>query len=121
MSVSLLAESLAAKGHHVATVCLNKEPHLAVDEINGVRVYRVPLDNIYWPFGQPEKPALLDRLKWHLGDTWNRKAARRFGRILDIENPDVVHTNNLTGFSVSLWSKPTAAISGSCIRCAITR
>ena len=52
-----------------------------------------------------EKPALLDRLKWHLGDTWNRKAARRFGRILDIEKPDVVHTNNLTGFSVSLWSE----------------
>jgi glycosyltransferase involved in cell wall biosynthesis len=105
VSVSLLAESLASMGHHVATVCLNKEPHLSVDEVNGVRVYRVPLDNIYWPFGQPEKPALLDRLKWHLGDTWNRKAARRFGRILDIEKPDVVHTNNLTGFSVSLWSE----------------
>ena len=34
---------------------------------------------------------------------WNWKAAARVGRILDLENPDVVHTHNIIGFSVAVW------------------
>lgn len=105
VSVSLLAEALAQRGEKVAVVCLQNDQARSVDDRNGVRVYRVPLDNDYWPFGRDEKPSSMQRLKWHLRDTWNRKAAARFAEILDIEKPDVVHTNNLTGFSVSLWSE----------------
>ncbi|UFW88729.1 glycosyltransferase family 4 protein [Bradyrhizobium barranii] len=105
VSVSLLAEALSQRGQHVSVVCLQKEQTRSVGDLNGVRVYRLPLDNDYWPFGRDEKPSSMQRLKWHLQDTWNRKAAERFAEILDIEKPDVVHTNNLTGFSVSLWSE----------------
>jgi glycosyltransferase involved in cell wall biosynthesis len=103
VSVSLLAEALSRNQHQVSVVCLQKAPQTSVDEVKGVRVYRLQIDNTYWPFGQDRKPSRLARLTWHLRDTWNRKAARRFAEILDIEKPDVVHTNNLTGFSVSLW------------------
>ncbi|QDP24375.1 glycosyltransferase family 4 protein [Bradyrhizobium cosmicum] len=105
VSVSLLAEALAQRGHGVSVVCLQDKGERSVGDRNGVRVYRMPLDNDYWPFGRDAKPSSVQRLKWHLQDTWNRKAAARFGEILDIEKPDVVHTNNLTGFSVSLWSE----------------
>ncbi|BAL78840.1 glycosyltransferase family 4 protein [Bradyrhizobium cosmicum] len=105
VSVSLLAEALAQRGEKVAVVCLQDGRTQSVDERNGVRVYRLPLDNDYWPFGRDEKPSSMQRLKWHLRDTWNRKAAERFAEVLDIEKPDVVHTNNLAGFSVSLWSE----------------
>jgi glycosyltransferase involved in cell wall biosynthesis len=103
VSVSLLAEALALRGHRVSVVCLHKAAETSISEIKGVRVYRLQIDNDYWPFDQDRKPSQLRRLKWHLRDTWNRRAAKRFGAILDAEAPDVLHTNNLTGFSVSLW------------------
>lgn len=105
VSVSLLAEAFSRNGHQVAVVCLQKAGELSVGERNGIRTYRVQIDNTYWPFGQDRKPPALDRLRWHLRDTWNRRSAKRFGAILDTEKPDVVHTNNLTGFSVSLWAE----------------
>lgn len=105
VSVSLLAEAFMRNGHQVAVVCLQKGGDVSVGERNGIRTYRVQIDNAYWPFGQDRKPPRLDRLRWHLRDTWNRRAAKRFGAILDTEKPDVVHTNNLTGFSVSLWAE----------------
>lgn len=105
VSVSLLAEALASRGHQVSVVCLHKAAETSISEIRGVRVYRLQIDNDYWPFDQDRKPSRLRRLKWHLRDTWNREAAERFGAVLDAEAPDVLHTNNLTGFSVSLWSQ----------------
>ena len=103
VSVSLLAEALSRNQHQVSVVSLHNAQNTSVSDINGVRVYRLQIDNDYWPFGQDRKPSRLQRLKWHLRDTWNRKAAKRFGEILETEKPDVVHTNNLTGFSVALW------------------
>jgi glycosyltransferase involved in cell wall biosynthesis len=58
---------------------------------------------VYWPFGRGRKPGAGGRLLWHVGDAWNRKAAARVGRILDQEQPDVVHTNVIAGFSVAVW------------------
>lgn len=103
VSVALLAEALAQRGHQVVVVCLHRERGPVVGERDGVRVYRVPIDNFYWPFENNRRRSVLRKLAWHLRDTWNQKAAHRFADILDEENPDVVHTNNLSGFSVSVW------------------
>lgn len=105
VSVSLLAEAFMRNGHQVAVVCLQEAGDVSIGNRNGIRTYRVQIDNAYWPFGQDRKPPPFERLRWHLRDTWNRPAAKRFGAILDAEKPDVVHTNNLTGFSVSLWAE----------------
>ena len=103
VSVALLAEALAQRGHQVVVVCLHRERGFVVGERDGVRVYRVLIDNFYWPFENNRRRSVLRKLAWHLRDTWNQKAAHRFADILDEENPDVVHTNNLSGFSVSVW------------------
>src|ERR1700733_2358789 len=98
-----LAEALVRRGHGVVVVTLHPGPREDVDELNGVRVYRLPMDNFYWPFGRKEKPNTLRRLAWHLREIWNPAAARRIGRILDAEMPDVVNTHNVAGFSLAAW------------------
>jgi glycosyltransferase involved in cell wall biosynthesis len=102
-SVSLLAEALVHFGDQVAVVTLHPESQEIVESLNGVRVYRMPMDNRYWPFERGVKPGPASRLLWHTGDAWNRRAAERIGRILDEEKPDVVHTNVIAGFSVAVW------------------
>jgi glycosyltransferase involved in cell wall biosynthesis len=102
-SVCLLAEALARSGDQVAVVSLHPESRETVESRNDVRVYRLPMDNHYWPFDGGEKPGKVARLWWHMGEAWNLHAAERVGRILDLERPDVVHTNNLCGFSVAVW------------------
>ena len=55
VSVSLLAEALAAGGHEVTAVCLHNGPDTAIDQLKGVNVYRLPIDNYYWPFGRDRR------------------------------------------------------------------
>ncbi len=102
-SVCMLAEALARSGDQVAVVSLHPGPQESVESRNDVRVYRLPMDNRYWPFGGGEKPGKVARLWWHMSEAWNIQAAERVGRILDLEKPDVVHSNNLCGFSVAVW------------------
>jgi glycosyltransferase involved in cell wall biosynthesis len=102
-SVCLLAEALARSGDQVAVVSLHPESQENVESLNDVRVYRLPIDNRYWPFDGGKRPGKAARLWWHMGDAWNIRAAERVGRILDRERPDVVHSNNLCGFSVAVW------------------
>lgn len=104
-SVSLLAEALVRVGDEVSIITLHPGKEQIVEERNGVRIHRIPLYNRYWPFNQEEKPSVIDRQLWHLQDMWNRRAARHVGRILDEEKPDVVHTNNIQGFSVAIWKE----------------
>jgi glycosyltransferase involved in cell wall biosynthesis len=102
-AAALLAEALARRDHEVVVVSLHPGPDEVVDERNGVRVYRLPLDNFYWPFGRKEKPSALRRLAWHVREIWNPAAARRIARILDAEMPEVVNTHNVCGFSLAVW------------------
>lgn len=104
-AASLLAESLVHSGDEVIVISLYPGCEEVIEEINGVRVYRLPIDNFYWPFGLKEKKSRVLRILWHLRDLWNRKAATRVGRILDLEKPDVVHTHVLAGFSVAVWNE----------------
>ena len=102
-AIAMLAEALVRRGHNVVVVTLCPGSSERMEERNGMRVYHLPLDNVYWPFAQGAKPGRLIRIAWHLREMWNRKAERRVGRILDLETPDIVHTNNIIGFSVAIW------------------
>jgi glycosyltransferase involved in cell wall biosynthesis len=102
-AIAMLAEALARRGHNVVVVTLHPGFLEEMEERNGVRVYHLPLDNFYWPFTEGPKPNPLLRIAWHLREMWNWRAARRVGRILDLETPDVVHTHNISGFSVAIW------------------
>jgi glycosyltransferase involved in cell wall biosynthesis len=100
-----LAEALVRHGHVVVVVSLHPESNEVVENRNGVRVFRLPLDNFYWPFGRKGKPSVLRRLAWHIREMWNPMAARRIGKILDAEIPDVVNTHNVCGFSLAAWQE----------------
>ena len=59
-----LAEALVRRGQEVVVVSLHPGSSEGVEDRNGVRVYRLPIDNFYWPFGRKKKPnpALPPRL-----------------------------------------------------------
>ena len=98
-----LAEAMVRRGHEVVVVSLHPKSSEVVEDRNGVRVYRLPIDNFYWPFGREKKPSPFFRLTWHIREIWNHAAARRIGKILDIERPDVVNSHNVCGFSLAAW------------------
>jgi len=102
-SVQFLAEALVKAGHEVVVVSAAPESGLRTDYVNEIKVYYVGLKNLYWPFFGENSSGLLKPL-WHGIDTYNPSMARAVGRIIDKGLPDLIHTNNLSGFSVSTWS-----------------
>ncbi|MBV8662730.1 MAG: glycosyltransferase, partial [Hyphomicrobiales bacterium] len=101
-SVEMIAQGLAARGHDVVAVSATDERTARCDAIGPIRSWYLPLANIYWPF--PFATASSARkLVWHAIDSVNPAMVKAFGRILDREAPDVVHTNNLVGFSAAAW------------------
>jgi glycosyltransferase involved in cell wall biosynthesis len=106
VSVQTLAEELCRRGNSVVVVSLSVDNLPSIEEVNGVRVYRVMVNNLYRPFGGAQAP--IRRLLWHLRDLYNISVAKEFGRILDLERPSHVSTHNLGGFSVAIWGQVKA-------------
>lgn len=102
-AVRVLAEALVARGHEAVVICLARDGKAAERVIDGVKVYYVPLANLYWPHVPAEQRPAWRAAIWHLIDAYNPIMGRRVRRILAAERPDVVETNNLQGFSVSVW------------------
>ncbi|MFT3719911.1 glycosyltransferase family 4 protein [Pseudorhodoferax sp.] len=102
-TVRTLAESLVANGNEAVVISLAPDGKATQGQVGPVKTYYVPLANVYWPFGK-KRPSLPTRMLWHVLDAYNPVMGRRVGAILDAEQPDVVQTGNLLGFSVSAWS-----------------
>ncbi len=98
-SVQLLAEGLLKAGNDVTVVSTSNKDY--VDYVNGIKVYYVKTTNLYWVYGAKEEKSYKKPL-WHLIDSCN-PFNTKIEAIFDNEVPDVVHTNNLAGFSVSIW------------------
>lgn len=105
-SVQLLAEGLLGQGHQVIVITLNKPGNLLRQEsINGVHIYRISPQPSYWPFSyESSKPNILYRAFWYYRDRYNRTMGQEVKKILEHERPALLHTHNLTGFSVSVWA-----------------
>lgn len=104
VSVQLLAEGLVSAGNQVRVLSLHEFNYIKRDIINGVEVCYTPLMNIYWPFKKDFEASKIKKLIWHTLDNYNPLMKKSVTReILDFK-PDVVHTNNLAGFSVSAWT-----------------
>lgn len=101
-SLQILAESLVEEGHQGVVVSISPGKQVEVRDVNGVKVYYVPLKNLYWPFDDA-KPSVLKKLLWHTIDTLNPWMSQELGKIMDAEAPDILHTNNLMGFSTLVW------------------
>lgn len=101
-SVRKIAQGLADLGHEVHVVAPLGPSQDRVDEdFNGVHVHRLPTRNIY-DFHQDKSPNPAKRLAWHLIDDLGIAPAD-FGKLIDTVQPDVLHTNTLSGLSSGLW------------------
>lgn len=102
-SVRVLAEALVGQSIEAVVVTIRRrgESHTAIH--NGVRIVR--LDSRRWlpsPYADSTPPGLARKL-WHLADIYDPAMRRRVQRLLQAEAPDLVHTNNLQSFSISVW------------------
>jgi glycosyltransferase involved in cell wall biosynthesis len=100
--VQTLAEGLENTGHRAVVVSTSPQKGVSTGTIAGVKVYYVGLKNLYWPFKDKKNRAVFKPLA-HAIDTFNPWMAREVERILELERPDLVHTNGLSGFSVLAW------------------
>ncbi|WP_226052609.1 glycosyltransferase [Dickeya chrysanthemi] len=108
VSVQLMAEALVRRHHQVQVLCLTPERQRSDKVINGVAVCYVPLANDYWPF-DGEKKSFYQKARWHLKDYYNVEMRTVVMEVIREFAPDLVHTNNIAGFSVSAWSAAKAS------------
>lgn len=103
-SVQFLAESLVEEKHQ-AVVLTTTDGKAKIDYLNGVKVYYIGIKNVYHPHINNKGTKINSVLKplWHAIDIYNPLMAAEVERILDVECPDLVHTNNIAGFSTSVW------------------
>lgn len=101
-------EGFQARGLEVAVLVTGPEKGLSQEHVNGVRVYRAGLSNLYWHYTQ-ERPGALTRLGWHMLDRYNHRMQRPLRKVLAQEQPDLVVCHNLAGWSISAWSEIQAA------------
>lgn len=103
-SVQFLAESLVKQGHEAVVLTTTDEKD-KVDYLNGVKVYYISLKNLYHPYINNRDKNINSALKplWHAIDIYNPLMADKVEKIISAERPDLVHTNNIAGFSVAVW------------------
>lgn len=102
ITLQLLVEGIKGLGHEVVVVTTGDAPGIVEDLVNGVRVLRVGIANVYWQYNN-QKPPAWKRGIWHLRDIYNLTMGNLVEEIVRREQPDVVSCHNLAGFSASAW------------------
>lgn len=99
-SVEQLAHGLAAAGATVAAATL-VETGGGVEVRDGVRIHRLPLHHLYWPYGGRRRTAVR-RALWHGLEAVSPLMDRAVSRVAQTERPDLIHAHVLTGFAGSV-------------------
>jgi len=99
-STQVIAENLKRLKHDPVVVTVADKD--SVDYINDVKVYYVSHSNVYWSYYSKTKAGFL-KILWHLISFYNPVILKKLSGIIKEEKPDVVHTNNLSEFSVGTW------------------
>lgn len=100
--VQTLTEGLKRNGHMVTVLTTMKNRGKRIDIVNGIRIIRVGLKNIYYHHTK-QILSSWKRSLWHCIDTYNPFMACEVSKVLISERPDIVMTHNLVGFSASIW------------------
>ena len=100
MLVRRLAESLAENGDSVEVIRAASMPDQPMEICNGVSVYSAPVRNIYLPFSQQRSAPT--RGIWHAIEDWQWTAVLVSERLRAFQ-PDVLHSNNLSGLTTAVW------------------
>lgn len=77
---------------------------LREDAVNGVRVLRVGIKNLYANAAIGIRPPAWKRALWHLADIYNPLMKTIVSDVLRLVQPDVANLHNVTGFSISAWN-----------------
>lgn len=99
-SVQSLAESFVKNNYEVLVLTLGKENKKV--NLNGVIVDKIEIRNIYWPFSNDKKNS-IQKLFWHINDAENARYDKKFIELFKDFKPNILFTNNLSGFSVRAW------------------
>lgn len=97
-----LVESVANQGHDVCVLTTGAENGIHSEIIDGVKVVRVGIKNIYWTY-KPGPKKLYQKLFWHMRDIYNLSMAKMVEKVIIDFKPDVINAHNIVGFSSSVW------------------
>lgn len=101
--VENVANELVKRGHHVTVITTQTEGRSTVEEIKGVKIYKINPWNLYTFYNHQKQPALIKPI-WHLIDLWNPHSYLTVKNILKKEMPDIVNIHNFKGISLSVFS-----------------
>ncbi|GLK47808.1 glycosyl transferase [Brevundimonas intermedia] len=96
-SVEQLARGLVAAGVTVSAATL-VETGGGVEMRDGVRVHRLPLRHVYWPYGGRRRTGVM-RALWHGLEAASPLMDPAVSRVAQMEQPDLIHAHVLTGFA----------------------
>lgn len=102
ITLQSIVEGVARRGIEVAVLTTASGNGVVLDHVNGIKVYRVGIENIYWHYAKENK-GLIDRFFWHALDIKNKKMAKHVEGVLNDFKPDIVNCHNLAGFSSLTW------------------
>ncbi|MCW3128987.1 MAG: glycosyltransferase family 4 protein [Methanophagales archaeon] len=102
-SVKRIAEGLIKRRHDVLVITTSPNRKSSIEDINGVKLYRINPLNLYAMYNHQNQPELLKPV-WHVIDLWNPHSYIIIKNILKKEMPDIVHINNFKGLSLSAFS-----------------
>ena len=101
-SLQLLAEKLIKYDVEPIIVTTYKEDK--IDYINGVKVYYLHHRNLYWINDSLPSTSSVNKAIWNAKDIYNKDMYKKVEEIIKLEKPDVIHSNNLKGFSTVPWN-----------------
>lgn len=102
------AEYLAKKGHETVVITTSPKKRGYNEKINEVRIYRVPPHNIYTVydnFKNQNKRHFFSKIIWHAIDIFNYKLKNEVKKIIEKENPDIIHIHNFGGLSTLIFKE----------------
>ncbi|MFD2328153.1 glycosyltransferase family 4 protein [Cohnella sp. GCM10020058] len=108
ISTQILAETLASVADvHVLTLGGHgRAEGVREERIGGVTVHRMPHGSLYW-IGDSKRRGVLMRTARRLTDLYNPRMNEAVRERLAAIKPDLIHTQNLSGFGAGIW---TAAV-----------
>lgn len=102
ITLKSLVDGIFAKGYEVSVLTTGPESGITEDEVDGIRVYRAGVSNLYWQHRKDKAPG-WQRGLWHLRDSYNPAMGKIVESVVRDIKPDLVNCHNLAGFSASTW------------------
>lgn len=98
--------ALKQQGVEVSVLSIGSNSGLIKDEVEGVRVWRAGIKNLYFHHSLT-RPKGWQRMLWHTRDVYNPFMKSYVRQVVEIERPDLASCHNVTGWSVAAWDALT--------------